>query len=454
MSAWSNKRTDKYGGNVHGRATFPLEIIAAARRKMGKDYPLIFRYSGDEYVRDGRGIEESKVIAQLVEKQGIDAISVSAGVHDSGEWTSQPMLMPRGCLVSLAAEIKEVVNVPVVAVGRIHTPRFAEEVLRQGKADLIAMGRPLFADPDLPRKAMEGKTRDIRHCISCNICMHSLANTEPVVCLMNPGLGREGEPEVKASTPKSVIVVNGGPAGIEAARIAALRGHRVRLWDEKPEISGRWSWLLRAYVVHRLKLLGELGVEIELGKTITAQTVGHEKPEVVIAGRGLRAPTYPFPGIETVDPIQAEDILEGNTRISGNVILLGGGNIGFEVANLLVRKDCQVRVIEEGHFLGHGMEPLTRNVMRRRLVKDGVVFYRRARISQIQTGSVAFRDEKDALQQIPFDYLIAAEPMDPDEDLIASLREGDYQLIPVGPYQQPVQYIEAFREGTAIGRAI
>jgi ribulose 1,5-bisphosphate synthetase/thiazole synthase len=454
MSAWSNKRDDKYGGDVYGRATFPLEIIARTRETVGKDFPLIFRFSADEYIREGRRIEESKVIAQLVEKEGIDAISVSAGVYDSGEWTSQPMLLPPGCLVPLAAEIKNVVGVPVVAVGRIHSPRFAEEVLQQGKADLIAMGRPLFTDPDLPRKAREGRNRDIRRCISCNMCMSSLSGNEPVICLINPDLGREGEMEARAPRSKRVIVVNGGPAGVEAARVAALRGHRVKLWDERPQLGGRWSWLLNPYIVNRTKSLANLGVETELGKTITPEALAAEKPEVVIAGRGLSAPVLSFPGMEIAQPILAAEILEGNAKVEGDIVIIGGGNIGFEVANKLLRKGCQVWVIEEGRILGHGMEALTRNVMRRRLVERGAIFFRDALVEQVEAGSVTFTDEKGDEQRLHFRHLVIALNWEPNEDLIESLREGDHELIPVGSYQQPAQYVQAFREGTSIGRTI
>ena len=454
MSAWSNKRTDRYGGDVYGRATFPLEIIARTREKVGTDYPLIFRFSGDEYVPEGRGIDESKVVARLVEKAGIDAISVSAGTYDSGEWTSQPMLMPRGCLVPLAAEIKSVVGVPVVTVGRIHSPRLAEEILQQGKADLIAMGRPLFADPDLPMKAREGREREIRHCISCNTCMRSLSDSGPVICLMNPELGREGVPEVKAPQPRRVLVVNGGPAGIEAARVAALRGHRVKLWDERPSLGGRWSWLLKPYIASRLKLLAEIGVTVELGKTITPQIVARENPEVVIAGRGLKPEIPLIPGMDEIEPIQADDILVEKKEVTGRVVVLGGGSTGFEVTNMLVQHVRQVCIVEEGASLGVGLEPMTGTVLRRRLVDRGVVFQRRARIIRIAGMTLVFTDEQGAEQQLPFDHLVLALDWQPEDSLVDSLRGGNYRLIPVGPYQQPVRYVRAFLEGTTVGREI
>jgi 2,4-dienoyl-CoA reductase-like NADH-dependent reductase (Old Yellow Enzyme family)/thioredoxin reductase len=455
MSAWSNKRTDRYGGDVYGRATFPLEIIAHSREKVGEDYPLIFRFSGKEYVPEGRGIDESKVIAQLVEKAGVDAISVSAGTYDSGEWCSQPMLMPRGCLVPLAAEIKRTVDLPVVAVGRIHGPRLAEEILEQNKADLIAMGRPLLADPDLPSKAKAGRERDINHCISCNTCMHSLSSG-PVICLMNPELGREGTPEVKAPKQKNVLVVNGGPAGIEAARVAALRGHHVKLMDTKPSLAGRWSWLLRPYITNRLKLLAELSVAVELGKMITPEAVSQEKPEVVIAGLGLKPKVPLIPGMNDIEPMQADDIFNKNKNkdVTGKVAVLGGGSIGFEVAKVLVRNNCHVSIIEEGGRLGMGIEPLTGNVLRRQLAGLGVVFYNRARISRITGQTLVIVDREGAEQQIPFDHLVLALDWQPEDSLVDSLRGADYQLIQVSPYQHPARYVQAFKEGTAVGREI
>jgi NADPH-dependent 2,4-dienoyl-CoA reductase/sulfur reductase-like enzyme len=453
MSAWSNKRTDRYGGDVHGRTAFPLEIIARTREKVGSDYPLIFRFSGEEHVPEGRGIDESRVVAQLMERAGIDAISVSAGTYDSGEWTSQPMLMPRGCLVPLAAEIKGVVGVPVVAVGRIHTPQLAEEVLRQGKADLIAMGRPLFADPDLPGKAREGRGRDIRHCISCNTCMLSLSSG-PVTCLMNPELGHEGAPEVKALRPRRILVVNGGPAGIEAARVGALRGHQVKLWDEKPRLKCRWSWLLKPYLVNRLNTLAELGVEVALGKEITREAIAAAEPDVVVAGRGLKPPGLSFPGIDGVTAVYADDVLDGTADVAGRVVILGAGSAGFETADFLARRGHQVHVIEEGPTLGYGMEPLTRNVMRQRLVSRGVALHRRARISRIKRAAVEYVDEAGVSQQVPFDSLVLAHDWEPDETLVESLRGGGFRPIPVRPCQQPAQYVQVFREGSSIGRTL
>lgn len=454
MSAWSNKRGDRYGGDVRGRASFALEIIRRTRREVGGDYPLIFRFSADEYLPEGRTIEESKILAQLLESEGIDAISVSAGAYDSGEWTSQPMLLPRACLAPLAAEIKSVVTVPVAVAGRIHTPRVAEAVLARGQADLIAMGRPLFADPDLPRKAREGRERDIRHCISCNVCMQSVSSPDGVTCLVNPDLGRDGQTEARSPKPRRVLVINGGPAGIEAARVAALRGHEVTLWDARPRLDGRWSWLLRPYLANRLDTLARLGVTVKLAVSVTRGAVADERPDVVVAGRGLRPAVPSIPGMDNVAVVQADDILEGRAEATGDVVVLGAGNVGFEIASFLARRGHRIRLIEEGRTLGTGIEPLTRNVMRRQLVGRGVGFHRNARVVRVGPDAVDFVDESGVQQKLAFDSLVIANDGVSDEELIESLRGNDYELIPVGPCQQPIEYGAAFREGTAIGRRL
>jgi pyruvate/2-oxoglutarate dehydrogenase complex dihydrolipoamide dehydrogenase (E3) component len=197
-----------------------------------------------------------------------------------------------------------------------------------------------------------------------------------------------------------------------------------------------------------------MGVNVELGKTITPQAVIQEKPEVVIAGVGLKPEIPLIPGMDEIEPVQANDILSEKKEIAGRAVVLGGGSTGFEVTNMLVQHGCQVCVVEEGSSLGVGLEPLTGNVLRRRLVGRGVVFHRRARITRIAGRTLVFTDERGVEQQISFDHLVLALDWQPEDSLVNSLRGSDYQLIPVGPYQQPVGYIRAFFEGTAVGRDI
>lgn len=227
LSPYSNQRQDDFGGDTQRRARFPLEIVRKVRQRVGNDYPILFRLSADEHVEGGLTLNETRLIVQWLEEAGVDAISVSAANHASMEWSIQPMLMKPGCLVPLAAEIKKVVKVPVMVAGRINDPLVAERILEQGKADLVAVGRGLLADPDFPRKAKDGREREIIKCIACNTCYDQILRLQPIACLVNPEAGRELEKEQKAVNPGRVVILGAGPAGLEAARVVALRGHQV-----------------------------------------------------------------------------------------------------------------------------------------------------------------------------------------------------------------------------------
>ncbi|MEM3726324.1 MAG: NADH:flavin oxidoreductase, partial [Candidatus Bathyarchaeia archaeon] len=223
LSPLTNKRTDKYGGDVKKRARFLLEILERIREKVGESYPVLCRINGDDYIEGGIKLEEAKIIAKMLEDGGVDALHISGGIYDSPiPVTTAPMALPHGVMVHLAAGIKKVVNVPVIAVGRLDDPKLAEEILQQGKADLVSMGRALLADPYLPKKIADGALDEINPCIACDECIGRLFFNEDIACTVNAALGREEEYRIeKAKVRKRVLVVGGGPAGMEAARVSA-----------------------------------------------------------------------------------------------------------------------------------------------------------------------------------------------------------------------------------------
>ncbi len=251
FSPLSNQRTDAYGGDLAGRTRFLLEIVQGTKERLGHDFPVTVKISGDEYIEEGLGIQEMIGIARLAEGAGIDAILVSAGTVGGKklEDLSQahkflrtlPMMTDRGCLAPLAAEMKRALRIPVITVGRINHPAVAEEIVARGQADLVAMGRALLADPHLPRKAFEGKEEEIRPCIACNEgCYKRIFQQLDIRCSVNPALGREEEIFcAKATTPKRLLVIGGGPAGMEAAHAAWERGHKVLLLEANPELGGQ-----------------------------------------------------------------------------------------------------------------------------------------------------------------------------------------------------------------------
>jgi 2-enoate reductase len=235
-----NKRTDEYGGDLDGRLKFSMDLIEAVKRGAGKDFPICYRYSLTHYLDGGRTVDEGIEIARRLEKAGVDVIGVDAGCYETMHWSQPTTTQLPGCLVPLAEMVKKVVNVPVIAVGKLGDPALAEKVLKEGKADFIALGRALIADPDWPKKVREGKVDDITPCLACHEgCLKRVSEGKEISCAVNPACGRENEWTINpASRKKTVLVIGGGPAGMEAARVAALRGHRVTLLEKKKNLGG------------------------------------------------------------------------------------------------------------------------------------------------------------------------------------------------------------------------
>jgi len=456
LSSFSNKRNDQYGGDLYRRARFATEIVERTREKVGSEFPIIFRISADERLDGGLTLEETRIIAKLLEEAGINAISVSAGNFATIQWVIQPVLLPRGCLVPFAAEIRKVVQIPVITAGRINDPKLADTILKEGKADLIAMGRPLMADPDLPRKALEGRHNEIRRCIACNTCI--LFTPDQVhqsrVCLLNPELGREGEPETRATNPKKLLVIGGEPAGLEAARVASIRGHDVTLWDENENLGGRWSWLIKPYIREQLIALKQLGVKVELGKSINSQSVASFHPDAVIATMGL-TPVFPhIPGIGQDNVFTANDVLEEKAKVRGKVVILGGGNIGCQCASFLHRKVADITMIESGPMMGHGLELNTARVFADNLLNWKVRVLNNTEVISIGSNMVLIKDKDGKEKVIQADNVILALGSKPDDELIESLKSSDFKLFPVTPCERPQDAYKSSQEGASIARKI
>ncbi|MEK7847901.1 MAG: FAD-dependent oxidoreductase, partial [Chloroflexota bacterium] len=371
LSPYSNQRRDQYGGSTEGRARFPLEVIAAVRERVGRDYPIGFRFSADEHVPGGLILDETRKIARMLEQAGVDCLSVSAGNYGAMEWTVQPVLFARGCLVSLAAAIKKEVRLPVMTAGRIIDPQQAEDILQKGEADLIAFGRGLLADPDLPRKAQEGRMGDIRKCITCMSCQNEVFGASaPMICLINPETGHEGETEGKAAQPKKVLIIGAGPAGLEAARVAAVRGHQVTVWEPAKAMGGRWSWLMHGYIAEQSRTLKGLGVTVVTGKNVTRRAVSALRPAAVLFTQAA-GPQH-LPGVEGDCVVLADDVMEGRKQVSGRVVVLGAGSTGCEVALHLRRRGVEVVLVEGSPRIAYGLEMNTRRALTQQLAAEGI----------------------------------------------------------------------------------
>ncbi len=310
LSPLDNRRGDEYGGSLRNRARFALEVVDACRQRVG-DFPLVFRLSADEYAPGGLVPDEAREVACWLVEAGVDVLHVSAGCYrslPSGAVMIPPMTYPGGVFLHLARAIKDVVPVPVIAVGRLHDPELATAALREGHADMVALGRQLIADPEWPRKVREGRIDEIRPCIACNTCVDSMREGEHIRCLVNPRAGREGQRRAGAADrPRRVLVVGGGPAGMEAARLMAERGHRVLLVERRAELGGQLRLAVQAplfqnvetsapvvlkFVEFLARQLGGAGVEVRMAETITPRLVEALKPETVVlaAGASYRLP--------------------------------------------------------------------------------------------------------------------------------------------------------------------
>jgi 2-enoate reductase len=354
-SKW-NKRTDKYGGDLEGRLRFPLEVIESIRKAVGPDFPIIFRMAAIHYVEGGREIDESIVIAKRFQEAGIDCLHVDAGCYESWNWAHPPLYMEPAPVIESIASIKNAVSVPIIAVGRLGYPDLAEKILAKGKADFIALGRQLLADPEWPNKVKEERWDDIRPCIGDHDgCMGRIFEGKYISCTVNPQTGMEREFNIQpALEKKSVLVIGGGPGGMEAARVAALRGHKVTLWEKSGELGGNLISAsvpeFKSDIKNLLRFLSsqikKLGVQIVLNKEATTALIKNANAEVVIMATGAMPITPEIPGNGRNQIITAIDLLLGKKEAGKKVVVIGGGFIGCEVALWLAQRGKTVAILE------------------------------------------------------------------------------------------------------------
>ncbi|MDA3896706.1 MAG: FAD-dependent oxidoreductase [Desulfobacteraceae bacterium] len=348
LSPLTNQRTDEYGGSLENRMRFGLEVMKAIRIQVGDDYPVIVRMNGNDFMPGGQGRDELREYAiALVEKAGVDALCINVGWHEA-RVPQITAAVPRGAFAYLARGIKEVVDVPVIASHRINDPDTARELIADGMCDMVAMGRSLIADPYLPVKSKEGREEDILHCIACaQGCFDNLFKLKHVECLCNPRAGYECNGECTiAETPKKVMVIGGGAAGMSAAIAASGRGHDVTIYEKSDELGGQ---LFLAAAPPGREEFAELAYDLEtqvytknvniiLNQSVDDALIDQEKPDHIILATGATPLSPPIPGAELPHVVQAWNVLADDTYTGQRVVIIGGGAVGVETALLLAEK--------------------------------------------------------------------------------------------------------------------
>ena len=341
ISQRTNHRTDEFGGCFENRMRLPRLIIENIRRKTGGNLPILCRINASDEVEGGQSVQDAAAVAAYLEQEcGVDAIHVTRAVHLHDEFMWAPGVTHGGFNADLVSEIKRAVSVPVIAVGRFTEPQYAELLVKQGRADLIAFGRQSIADPEPPNKARTGKLEELSPCIGCLLgCVPNMFAGRPITCAVNPCVGREAE-LTPAAQPKRVVIVGGGPGGLYAAWACAVRGHHVTLLEKDSEPGGNFrvasyptgkgqiSEAIRSMIVRAEKA----GVTFQLNTEATEETLRALSPDAVILATGSRPLVLPIPGLKDCGYVTAQDMLVGKSDVGKRVLVVGGGMVGCEAA--------------------------------------------------------------------------------------------------------------------------
>lgn len=459
LSPLANKRADEYGGSLENRMRLLLEIIENMKRKAGADFTYTCRLSGADLLKGGYSVEDTARMARILENAGIHEIDVMSGWHNAPIPIIQTDV-PQGAWAYMAALVKKAVSIPVAAGTQIQDVLVAERVLAEGKADLVYMARALLADPELPNKAKQGRLADIRPCMNCCRCVEA-ADTPPVYCSVNARLSREWEypGETPAAESKRVLVVGGGPAGMEAARIAALRGHRVTLCERSPRLGGS---LISASITNKrmgkvVKYLDgqvrKLPIELRLNTEVTPALLDEIKPDVVVLAAGGMAPVLEVTGGSDTNVLGLHDIRKLFFPQIRRVAIIGGGFVACQLAATLVGRGKRISIIEESRRIGADVGLVHRWVWMKQLREAGARLETEARVVEITDRGVKI-SRAGSTDFIEADTVVLAGGLEPNAGLAKELSGRGTVVYSIGDCAQPGKLLEATASGFLVGQQI
>ncbi len=467
MSPLTNRRTDEYGGSFLGRMRFITEIIHRIRELVGEDYPVSCRIVGDELREGGIDMALAVEIARYLEGLGVVALSVSAGMFPFVRTVSN-MYHRHGVNLYLAENIRDAVHIPVFSAGQLDRPEIQLAALEKGKADVICIGRTLIADPDYPNKLREGRLDDIIWCIACNKGCHDRSSGDrSVKCALNVMSGREADPSFAlkpVDKPRRVMVIGGGPAGLQAAADAARRGHTVSLWDDRAELGGRLR--LAAVPPHKdrygeacdylAREVRKLPVEVRTGRRATLDDVKAWNPDAVILATGSVPFVPPVAGADQDFVVPVDEVLEGRAEVGRKVVVIGGGSVGAETAHLLLEQaQRDITIVEMRDGIGIDLPQDSRicllDIFDKSLSMHCIV---NARVTSLGDHSVTL--ERDGRSECieGVDTVVMAAGARADRRLLQGIEEMGVQVLLAGDAEAPRDYVKAIRQGAEAARAV